>query len=66
MDQPGPEVLWVVRGSSEPHRERTDRRGVRGGQGAGESDRDAHVHDGRPGQDGHEGHRATDSPGPHP
>lgn len=56
----------MVRGSSEPYRERADRRGVRGGQGAGESDRDAHVHDGRPGQDGHEGHRAADSPGPHP
>lgn len=56
----------MVRGSTEPYRERADRRGVRGRQGAGESDRDAHVHDGRAGQDGHEGHRTTDSPGPHP
>lgn len=65
MDQPWSEIFWMVRGSTEPHRERADRRGVWRRQGAGESDRDAYVHDGGPGQDGHEGHRAADSSGSH-
>ena len=54
----------MVRRFTEPYRERTNRRGLRGGQRAGEGDRDAHVHDGGPGQNGHEGHRAADCPGP--
>lgn len=55
----------MVRGPTEPHRERTDWCGIRRRQGTRESDRDAYVHDGSPGQDGHEGHRAADSPGSH-